>query len=135
MLTYRERFTYYKSIAESEPKTWTRTHFCIRVYTNSFCAILFGYHCLKSFVFKYHIDKRVYNKQHYLGLAKRFIPVVAVIGVLEYCNYFLLDDHIYQNYYSELTDDQLIQLYEGTAGRKLMEKEMNNFLEGKSFAK
>jgi hypothetical protein len=113
-LNYNIRFTLYKEMAKIEPRMWTRNNHAFRMFSNCFMINF-------SFFIIYRIYYRHYNPN--IGLIQSFIKsnrikflllsmIFVDIGII-YLNYFKLDKYIYNTYYAQLKDEEILQMYEG----------------------
>ena len=106
-----ERFKIYKNILSLEPRTWTNNHHVLRIGLNVISTNILIFYLFKHM--RYIKIKncelvKLNNNTKYFNIIKCFL----LIGSIQYFNYKVLNNFIYDNYYSEedISDEELLNL-------------------------
>jgi hypothetical protein len=123
-LNYDLRFSLYKDMLRYEPRIWTKNHHLIRLWTNTF-TINFTIYCAYKIYYKFY-NKNVgflisLKNSHKMKFV--IISMLVIDSFLIYLNYFKLDEHIYDRYYSNISDEDYLKMHESIVTVKKLKQQ------------
>lgn len=112
-LDYHIRLTLYKDMLKYEPRMWTRNHHLFRLWTNTFSAN-FTIYCLYKIYYNYYNKKEGFilslKRSHKMKFILSSLIVIDSFSI--YLNYFKLHEYVFDNYYSHISDEDLVRMHD-----------------------
>jgi hypothetical protein len=106
------RYNLYKELCLIEPRMWTKNHHLLHMLTNTF---IFNFTIFGIYKIYYKLYDPEVGMIETLMRSNRFkIFIIGIITTnisLVYLNYIYLPKYVYEEYYSQLTNDEFYEMY------------------------